>query len=312
MQEVQKNVWVIIVTYNGERWIEKCLSSLRLSEAPLKVVIVDNSSTDRTLQIVMDSYPECILIETGENLGFGRANNIGISKALAQGAEYIFLLNQDTWIEPNTLTVLTETYQRIADAGILSPIHLDGTGKKLDLNFLKYMQEEGTPNFLSDAVLNKLEGYYDTAFVNAAAWLLSRQCIQKVGGFDPVFPHYGEDIDYVKRVFHNGLRVGVTNCYIYHDRIILNKKGKEDPNELNVKRLHILNLIILKNLSKPFYLNTFSFFRRNFNKCVYYLLDFKIKEAGFLLMAAFFTVTKLPGIYKSYQASKLPNYTFLS
>ena len=80
-------VYTIIVTYNGDKWIEKCLRSLRDSTLSLSVLVIDNASTDKTVNIVKEQFPEFQLIETGANLGFGKANNIGLEMALQKNAD---------------------------------------------------------------------------------------------------------------------------------------------------------------------------------------------------------------------------------
>src|SRR5437870_13044290 len=100
-----KKVFAIIVTYNGAKWIKKCLSSLLASETKVEVIVIDNGSADETLNIVKEfGSIECV--NSVENLGFGKANNIGIAIALERKCDYIFLLNQDAWIEQNTITEL--------------------------------------------------------------------------------------------------------------------------------------------------------------------------------------------------------------
>ena len=85
-----KKVFVVIVTYNGVQWIRKCLQSCQ----DYPVVVVDNQSTDATVEIIQNEFPKVHLIEESKNHGFGQANNIGISYALNKGADYVFLLNQ--------------------------------------------------------------------------------------------------------------------------------------------------------------------------------------------------------------------------
>ena len=97
------NIYTIIVTYNGMRWVDACFGSLRGSTVPLHTVVVDNGSTDGTPQRIAERFPEVHLIRSDENLGFGRGNNAGIRYALGQGATHFFLLNQDAWIYPDTV-----------------------------------------------------------------------------------------------------------------------------------------------------------------------------------------------------------------
>ena len=91
-------VLVIIISYNFERWMERCLESLRLSKHPVDVVVIDNDSKDRSIERIRKDYPEVRLIVNGANLGFGKANNIGIQLALEEGYDAVFLMNQDAWV----------------------------------------------------------------------------------------------------------------------------------------------------------------------------------------------------------------------
>jgi GT2 family glycosyltransferase len=215
-----KMIASIIVAYNGIQWYEKCFSSLLNSTIPNEIIVVDNASNDDTIKFIKEKYPEIQLIVNDENLGFAKANNIGIEYALRKGADYIFLLNQDAWIEKDTLSTLINVFHSVPDAGIVSPIHLNGSNTGLDLGFVDYISRYNTPDFISDLFIGKLNSWYKTNFINAAAWLLSRKCIEKVGGFDTsLFYHYGEDDNYCQRVcYHNfGIYIS-TAAKIYHDR----------------------------------------------------------------------------------------------
>ena len=189
--------------------------------------MVDNNSSDNTLDFISEKYPNVHIIQQNKNLGFGQANNIGISYALNLGANYIFLLNQDAYLVNNCLEKLINALQKNMRFGILSPIHLNGDGTHLDHNFSNYVARNH--DFYSDHVLNKsLNSIYEVPFVNAAGWLISRKCLETVGGFDPMFFHYGEDDNYCHRVKYHGFKIGVVpNLYIKHDRI-QNKKQKID------------------------------------------------------------------------------------
>lgn len=215
-----KKVAVIVVTYNGSKWVNRCFGSLRDPEFPVKVIAVDNGSSDGTPEQISEAFGEVQLVRTQKNLGFGQANNLGIRLALAGGADYVFLLNQDAWVEKGTLSKLVETAEKHPDYGIVSPVHLTGPGDKPDRQFLVYSSEEKCPGLISDQLSGRqLREVYSTSFVNAAAWLVSKACLEKTGGFDPVFFMYGEDDDYLNRVFYRGLKVGIVpGIYIHHDR----------------------------------------------------------------------------------------------
>jgi len=213
-----KNIFSIIVTYNGQKWIEKCLQSLLQSTYQQNIIVVDNNSIDGTVKIIKNQFPTVELIEQKANLGFGKANNIGINKAISKNADFIFLLNQDAWVMPNTIENLIHVAIKNDDFGILSPIHLNGDGSTIDSNFNSYLFYNA-PDFYSDLFLNKLQENYISTFVNAAAWLITKKCFNTIGGFDPMFNHYGEDNDYINRMLDAGFQlVVVPSSVIFHDR----------------------------------------------------------------------------------------------
>ena len=103
------NIFVIIVTYKGMRWYDKCFSSLRESTLPVHTIVVDNTPGEEEANYIREHYPEIHLIKTEENLGFGKANNLGIRYALDHGCDYVFLLNQ------NSLKFISLKLKRILD-----------------------------------------------------------------------------------------------------------------------------------------------------------------------------------------------------
>lgn len=210
------SIKIIIVTYNAMPWIHQCLTSCENFD----VIIVDNNSTDETISYINQNFPSVLILSQTENLGFGQANNIGISKAYQEDADYIFLLNQDAYLEKSCIEKLILIHQTNKDFGILSPIHLNGKGTRLDQRFSNYVIYQKNSDFYSDFILrNELRNIYEVPFVNAAAWLLPRKTIETVGGFDPIFFHYGEDDNYCQRVRFHHFKIGVVpTIFIRHDR----------------------------------------------------------------------------------------------
>lgn len=204
---------VIIVSYNFERWIDRCLGSLRNSIPPADVLVVDNASQDRTVSIIQEHYPEVRLVRSPRNLGFGRANNAGIQIAIEEGYDSVFLLNQDAWIEPYTLQTLNRLSERHPDHGIFSPVHLTGSGDRLEHGFAGYAGLKSLEEVDSGREL------VTVPFINAAFWLIPVRILKQVGGFCPLFNHYGEDVDFVNRLHHQGYRVGYSpRVHGWHDR----------------------------------------------------------------------------------------------
>ena len=251
------------------KWVENCLISLRNSTYPLNVIVIDNLSTDGTYNYIKQNFPEIELINAEANLGFGKANNIGLKIAIEQKADYVFLLNQDAWIETNTIEKLVIIAEENKDYGIISPMHYDGSNQKFDHKFIEYIQQTECPDLLQDLWYNRLKTIYSTTFVNAAAWLIPIACVQLVGGFDPMFPHYGEDVDYVQRVHYNKFKVGISPmAKINHDaRVQLWSEIMWNKN-----RMYTIYLSEIKNINGSLRSNLLVFCKNRFDELTSNLL----------------------------------------
>lgn len=220
--EKEYSIFAIIVTYRGQKWYERCFESLRHSEQPIHIVVVDNASGDGTVEYICTHYPEVHLIENKENLGFGRANNMAIRYAIEQGCDYVFLLNQDAWVEPNTLAELVRIHQAHKEYGLLSPMHLAEDKKHIENGVLHYLSDNTTTDMriVEDMYFGRLGEIYNTRYINAAAWLLPRETLETVGGFDPIYFHYGEDDDYLHRVRYHKWDIGICpQVKVVHDAV---------------------------------------------------------------------------------------------
>ncbi len=230
---------VVIVTYNGKQWYDHCLGSLRQSLASVEVVVVDNASSDGSSEYISQHFPEVVVLEQKENIGFGRANNIGIKYALDHGADYVFLLNQDAWVEPETISQLISIAQAHPEYGILSPVHLNAEKSNIEHLLLHRLDDFRTtdPALFNDLFFGRLKEVYDTKYVNAAAWLLPKKTIETVGGFDPLFFVYGEDDNYINRVLYHGMKIGICpTLRMVHDN--------ERPRPLYDNRKHEVLMMI--------------------------------------------------------------------
>ncbi|HEY8937753.1 MAG TPA: glycosyltransferase family 2 protein [Cyclobacteriaceae bacterium] len=278
-------VYVIVVTYNGAPWVNKCLGSLRNSSYPVKTIVVDNQSFDDTTTIIEKDYPEIDLIKSPKNLGFGKGNNIAIAKSLKEGADYVFLLNQDAWIENETIERLVTVHAGNKAYGILSPLHYGGSGKSLDFAFNQYLFRKYGPH-LDSIIQSRDNVVYDADFINAAAWMLSRECLEQVGGFGYLFAHYGEDRDYIQRLNYHRLKLGfISTTRIFHDR-----EGKSfdlSKREKMVWYYYTGCITRLADINKSFTSGFFSVSFWCFRDCVYAFL-----RKRFFSIAAFFEIMK--------------------
>lgn len=222
-------IFVIIVTYKGHQWYERCFTSLRNSEYPVQTIVIDNASNDGTIEYIRENFSEIHLIESKENLGFGRANNMGMRYALDNRCDYVFLLNQDAWVEPNTIGELVRIAEKYPEYGILSPVQVNKEKSKVlngVIDFLSYPTHTCYELF-NDLILGKKREVYSVREMNAAAWLLPCKTLEIVGGFDPIFLHYGEDWNYMSRVIYHKLQIGLLpHVLVVHDCVERVKQDK--------------------------------------------------------------------------------------
>ena len=208
-------VFIVILNYNGKDYIKKCLSSVFKIEYPnFEVVLVDNNSTDGSLESAKMNFSKATFIKNAENLGFSTGNNVGIRYALERMAEYILVLNNDVEVEKEFLTKLIEVAVADEKIGILSPVILDGVTKEIWFS-------GGTIEWLKMRAVHKKHvktaDYYDGSFVSGCAMLIKADVFKRIGLFDEDFFLYWEDVDFSFRARKAGFKnVIVAASWIYH------------------------------------------------------------------------------------------------
>lgn len=271
-------IYAIIVTYNGMQWIERCLKSIKDSSIDIYPIIIDNGSSDGTVDYIKENFNDIHILDNSNNLGFGKANNIAIKVALDLGATHFLLINQDVYINSDTIEKLLSFDD---NNSLLSSIHLDGSGNNFDINFLanSILKVNDYSNVsLTDYIKIMRDAVIEVPFVNAAFWLLPRKIVEIVGGFNPLFYHYGEDNNYVSRVTYHKFAVKIVlSTFIRHDRKQFGNKKLFDSN-LFYRMILLENLNINHNLFALMRVN-FIFFIRIF----YYIFTFKFYKASNIL-----------------------------
>ena len=232
-----KKVLVIVVTFNGMKWLDRCLGSVRSSETPADLYVVDNASADGSADFVEREYPEAVLVRNSENLGFTQANNVGFRYALESGYDFAYLLNQDAWIFPSTLGDLLKASDE--KSAILSPEQKAADGVSYDKLFEK--------NVLSK--ITSIDG--SVPRVMAAHWLVNLGILRKIGLFNPLFPIYGQDDNLCDRARYMGYKVRVVQgVSAIHDRLY-----REEPLERIVYRNYFTSsLVRLADPSRSYFL----------------------------------------------------------
>lgn len=213
-------ILVIIVTYNAMQWAERCFDNLRNSTVKPDVFVVDNGSTDGTQAYIQEHYPEVIFQQSKVNLGFGKANNLGLQYALDNGYDYVYLLNQDAWVMEDTFEKLNEISKRNPEYGILSPFQMNEDVVNIDNSFFNIASLSGKINeIMSDFNSGNNDNIYSVPYIMAAHWFVTAKCLKSVGGFSPCFPHYGEDNNYANRTLYKGFKIGIVpSLRVVHDR----------------------------------------------------------------------------------------------
>lgn len=213
------------------KWIAKGVDSIVKSSFKTDLIIIDNGSTDGTLEFLRENDKIFYLHESKKNLGFGKANNIGLQLGFSHGYDYFLLLNQDAWIEEHTIESLIENLEKHPGFGIVSPMHFNGTGSAFDHLFKSYLSR--TPSYQEDFERNSVKELYESPFINAACWLMRRKTLEIVGLFHPLYDHYGEDDNYLNRLFFQNLKLGLnTRVRMFHDRDSGVNPIKDDPYHL--------------------------------------------------------------------------------
>ncbi|MCX7596938.1 MAG: glycosyltransferase family 2 protein, partial [Fischerella sp.] len=116
-------VFVILLNWNGWQDTVKCIVSLKgLSYPNYEIVVLDNASTNDSVEQIRAAHPDVTLIETGANLGFAGGNNVGIRYALEHGAEYIWLLNNDTIVDANALSAMVTKAESDPKIGLVGSV----------------------------------------------------------------------------------------------------------------------------------------------------------------------------------------------
>jgi len=307
-------VTTVIVTYNAENLIDDCLLSVLNSNYKSDVIVVDNCSTDRTISIIKTKFSSVHLIENKSNLGFGKANNIGIKLASDNQSDFVLLLNQDAFLEKDTLEKLIQSGSAHQEYGIISPVHLNGDKTALDPLFSKYyIIEEACPGFVSDSYLNKMKLVYDAKFVNAAAWLISKKCIDTVGGFSPYFFMYGEDVEYCNRLEYHGFKIGIrSDTTVAHLRLHSNNKLTKSKTKYVLQRRYFLGYrISLNNINIKFTKTLFFFMIDVFKRILKSCFALNFVNAYFYCEGGLQVVFKIGSILKFRKLTKEKKSTFL-
>lgn len=225
-------VAVITVNWNGWENTIKCLEALRLTKGVAwHLYIIDNASSDDSVNRLANLGSDVTLICSAENSGWTGGNNQGILRALKDGFDYLFILNNDAFVEPTTLTDLLSFSRRHARPPVIGPVHLnpqtglaDFTGAKIDHRTGFPIYENGHS---SDAY--KQREWYHSAFVSGAGMFVSRAHFVEVGLFDQRYFLNYDETDWCFNVKKAGFDVVIIPSARIHHSVSATIGGLESP-----------------------------------------------------------------------------------
>jgi len=218
----QPRVVIVILTWNRVEDIVTCLESFSCLEySNYEVVVVDNASSDESVPTIREKYPWATLIVNDDNLGYVGGNNVGIRYALEHGADYVFVLNNDTKVTPNVLGELVRVMRSDPHIGIAGAKNL--LMENPSYTWGKYVNLTWGPMLVSTHGRHvpdyPEESPIDVDAVIGNGCMMSREALEKVGLFDEEFFQVNEDIDWSMRARKLGYRT------VYVDTATIHHKG---------------------------------------------------------------------------------------
>jgi GT2 family glycosyltransferase len=224
MESVPK-VAILVLNYNGTDCLPRCLTSLRTLEySNFQVVVIDNGSQDQSFEAAKKNFPENIFLKKETNTGFAAGMNTGIQYAQKNGFDFVWLMNYDAEVYPDTLSKLIVVTQENTKVEALSPVIQDSNGHIWfaggRINYLRMRTEH------QRAISQDFP--YATNFLTGCAPLLSLRLLEEVGAFDERFFLYYEDAELSARIQKYGYSLWV----VPEARVVHAEKSSMNPQKL--------------------------------------------------------------------------------
>jgi GT2 family glycosyltransferase len=205
----------------------------RSAYARFRILVVDNGSTDGSVQRIHERFAHVEQIENGRNLGFAAGANAGIRYALRRGADYVFLINNDTLVAPAALDLLVDA-ALTWEAALVAPKILYAADPPRIWSVgarRQRMTQEITGCRRGERDVGLDGPPFEVDFVTACAILMQRRCLEETGLFDERFFMYYEDSDYCLRARAAGYRLMVVPQAVVWHRVAASAGGSDSPDE---------------------------------------------------------------------------------
>ncbi len=204
------DVSVIIVNYNTKRLLGDCIKSVydKTNDVSYEIIVVDNGSADGSERYIVQRYPSLCWINSGANIGFGGANNLGASQAKGK---YLFFLNSDTLLENNAIKILYDYMEAFASEehiGAIGSCLLD-TQKNYNFSSGEFPSPQSEFRYIIHKLLKRNKGSGQTSdvdFITGADLFMTKEVFDSMQGFDPNIFMYYEETDLQYRMAKKGLK----------------------------------------------------------------------------------------------------------
>lgn len=245
------SVFIIILQYGNSQDTVRCLNSVKELRYPnFRTIVVDNASNpidlNNTEKYINGQWPKDYgvkLITNKQNLGYAGGNNIGIKHALSEKADYVFILNNDATVEPDTLDKLVAVAEENFKVGAVGPA-IKEPGRIIYYGKILWLQPE-----LSHSLTPPAKAYLEPKdYLIGAGLLIKRELLEKIEGFDEIYFLYFEDADLALRAQAAGYQLKVAPEAIIHHQVSTTAKQLGSP---LILRYHMRNALIFNSLNAP-------------------------------------------------------------
>lgn len=260
-QSAGPDVWCIVLNWNGWRDTVQCLDALRkCSYAKFTPIVVDNGSTNDSVVRIKNTHPDILILETGSNLGFAAGNNVGIRFALEHGADYVWLLNNDTIAAPDALSEMVEKARTNPRIGAVASVcYYADVPEKVEAWGGAHINL--WIGFGRNSTRPRKDDWFHS--LNGTSLLISREALEDAGLFDEAFFLYWEDTEFCLRLRKHGWQIAAAP----DSRVLHKVHGSSGGNKLMLDRHQTASgLRLLQLHSRSPRLSMFLFLAMRFTK----------------------------------------------
>lgn len=214
-------VGVVVVNRNSKKQLFLCVKSLMEANywKECLLVVIDNNSTDTSLLLVKESFPDVTIIEMKENAGYAKANNMGISYLLRKGVQYVFILNPDTRVEKNAIKTMIDLIRKNKKVGIVGPKIYSQERKIWSAGgVIDVIRYSGGLVGLGESDHGQFNHVKEVDFISGTAMFVRKEVFNKIGLLPEDYFIYYEDVDFCMQARKEGFRLlFMPKAVIYHE-----------------------------------------------------------------------------------------------